>query len=267
MKQGFFDFYDEHDRFDASPWRKALLSPQLTEKLEALEQQEAAQAAAHGLSTAGQVVQLFALLGAALLIVVAVMGGNAMWLIGSAAGILAYVALHIAARRRAAAGAATDEAQALSQQRAALEAAVRSALGIPEDAVQVDILRRCWQPGDEERSGIVQLGDYGNHPRFAWVSEGRLHLADSGETYAFALGELGIPVKKDLKLLLPRWNKPEPPTAAAYRPFRLSVGAGGVYCRPFFEVDVADTGRVLRFPAYEMPTLLRLTGLGGFAQS
>lgn len=267
MKQGFFDFYDEANAFDTAPWRKALLAPQLTEKLAQLEQREAALAASHGLSTPAQAAQLFSMLGAALLIVVAVMGGNTVWLLGSAALIGVYILLHITGKRRAAAGAATEEARALADERAALEAAVRAALGIPEDAVQVDILRRCWQPGDEERSGIVQLGDYGNHPRFAWMNDGRLYLSDSSEAYAFDLAELGIPSKVDLKLLLPRWNKPEPPTSAAYRAFRLSVGAGGVYCRPFFEVEVADTGRVLRFPAYEMPVLLKLTGLGGFAQS
>jgi hypothetical protein len=182
-------------------------------------------------------------------------------------GILLYIALHIHGKNRAKAGAATPQAQALAAQRAQLEAAVRSSLGIPEDAVQVDILRRCWQPGDEDRGGIIQLGDYGNHPRFAWVSDGKLHLSDSGECYAFALEELGIPVKVDIKLLLPRWNKPLPPTDAAFRGFKLTVGAGGVYCRPFFEVAVGSTEKVLRFPAYEMPVLLRLTGLGGFAQN
>ena len=267
MKQGFFDFYAETEPFDATPWRRALLPPQLTEKLEALEQQELALHNKHALPTGLMAVQLFAMLGAALLIVVAVMSGNTLLLLGSAAGILLYLALHIVGKRRVSAGAATEEAQALAGQRAELEAAVRSALGIPDDAVMVDILRRCWQPGDEERSGIVQLGDYGNHPRFAWMNDGRLYLSDSSEAYAFDLAELGIPSKVDLKLLLPRWNKPEPPTSAAYRAFRLSVGAGGVYCRPFFEVEVADTGRVLRFPAYEMPVLLKLTGLGGFAQS
>ena len=266
MKQGFFDFYPENAAFDATPWRKALLSPQLTEKLEALEQQEQAFSQSHSLSTGLMTVQLFSMLGAALLIVAAVMSGNTLLLLGSAAGILLYIALHIHGKKRARAGAATPQARELAAQRARLEAAVRSALGIPEDAARVDILRRCWQPGDEERGGIIQLGDYGNHPRFAWVHDGRLHLADSGECYAFPLEELGLPVKVDIKILLPRWNKPVPPTDAAYREFRLTVGAGGVYCRPFFEVPVGSTEKVLRFPAYEMPVLLRLTGLGGFAQ-
>lgn len=266
MKQGFFDFYDEANAFDTAPWRKALLAPQLTEKLEDLEQQEYALAAGHGLSTGAQIIQLFALLGAALLIVVAVMSGNTLWLPCAGALLAIYILLRRIGKRRAAAGQATEEARALAQQRTVLEAAVRASLGIPEDAVQVDILRRCWQPGDEDRSGIVQLGDYGNHPRFAWASDDHLYLADSTEAYAFTFAELGIPAKVDIRLLLPRWNKPEPPTSAAWRAFHLSVGAGGVYCRPFFEVGVADTGRVLRFPAYEMPTLLQLTGLGGFAQ-
>ena len=266
MKQGFFDFYPETDAFDTTPWRKALLSPQLTEKLEELEQQEQAFGSAHALSTGLMTVQLFALLGAALLTVAAVMSGNTLLLLGSAAGILIYIALHIHGKNRARAGAATPQAQELAARRALLEDAVRHALGIPKDAVQVDILRRCWQTGDEERGGIIQLGDYGNHPRFAWVHDGRLHLADSGECYAFPLEELGLPTKVDIKILLPRWNKPEPPTSAAYRGFHLTVGAGGVYCRPFFEVPVGSTEKVLRFPAYEMPVLLQLTGLGGFAQ-
>ncbi len=267
MKQGFFDFYPDEAPFDASPWRRALLPPQLSEKLEEQEKQELALQSKHGLPTGLMAVQLFAMLGAALLIVAAVMSGNTVLLLGSAVGIAVYIALHIVGKRRAKAGTATEEAQALAAQRAELETAVRAALGIPEDAVQVDILRRCWQPGDEERGGVVQLGDYGNHPRFAWVSDGRLHLADSEESYAFALDSLGIPAKVDTKILLPRWNKPEPPQSAAYRHFRLTVSAGGVYCRPFFEVAVGDTGKVLRFPAYEMPVLLKLTGLGGFAQS
>lgn len=267
MKQGFFDFYTESEAFDATPWRRALLSPQLTEKLEALEQQELALHSQHALPTSLMAVQLFAMLGAALLIVAAVMSGNTVLLLGSAAGILLYAVLHIVGKRRAKAGAATKEALALADQRTELEAAVRSALGIPEDAVMVDILRRCWQPGDEDRGGIIQLGDYGNHPRFAWVSDGRLHLADSAECYAFPLEDLGIPVKVDTKILLPRWNKTEPPTGAAYRSFRLTLSAGGVYCRPIFEVAVGSTEKVLRFPCYEMPVLLKLTGLGGFAQS
>jgi hypothetical protein len=82
--------------------------------------------------------------------------------LGSAAGILIYIALHIHGKKRAKAGAATPQAQELAARRAQLEDAVRHALGIPEYAVQVDILRRCWQTGDEERGGIIQLGDYGN---------------------------------------------------------------------------------------------------------
>lgn len=171
----------------------------------------------------------------------------------------AALALALFGRSRAARQKSSAAAQQLNEEAQALQAACRAALGVPEAALQADVLCRGWQPGDEQRSSVVPLGDFVNLPVRLWRQAESLCLLYDGRVYRFPLAQLGRPCAVRQKLLLPNWNKPDAPQSAVWRGCRLSVGGGGVYAPGYWELTVDEAGRVLRLPLYEERTLQGLS--------
>lgn len=146
----------------------------------------------------------------------------------------------------------------LQQTLAAVDKECLAALGAPADTAALDILCRLRTPADEA-APLPSLGDFVNIAYHAWAKDGRLYLCDGRQAFAFALADIGTPVRRGQRLLLPRWNKPLPPQHQSFAACRLTVGAGGVYTRAYYDAPLAD-GQVLRLAEYDIDAFCTLCG-------
>ena len=274
MKQGIFDFLPQGTPSPAQAFCRAKLPPSLGQRRQALADQQAALRRQELLPPVlrvlwGVALGVFCFLaltaaGQALGAGGQVQPNDRLQLAASRAplGLLlsgaVALALEILRRRRRAATRRGPAAQALRQAEQALAADEDAALGVPADAVWMDLLCRAWQPGDEARDSIVQLGDLVNLPAHAFAEKGALCLVWQGALYALPLPPGAAPEKVDHKLLLPNWNKPTPPQAAAWRRWHLSVSGAGVYARPYYRLALAGSDCVLAVPCYEEDALRAL---------
>ncbi len=139
---------------------------------------------------------------------------------------------------------------------------VRSYLDVPEDTDEIDVLVfRFKQNG----SGLRFCGKAANGPVELYRQGDVLCLFDGLRIYSLPLNGASLHV---LKLGVPvdgaTWNKDEGPDARKYRKYGVTlyqtVQMGLSFCCALDIVQDGESYRLL-FPAYELDTMKRLTGL------
>ena len=145
------------------------------------------------------------------------------------------------------------------------ERALREYMGIPEDAVRVDILSFGHREGKEyPAAGSDPL----NCEMFLFEQDDALCLLDSSGLYSFprsALRDIRV-VKRTIPVR--NWNKEFPPTRGWLRKYGVDSRSDGeqTYLRFFCALDILTPfGKsfCLLFPAYELDVIAGLTGLTG----
>lgn len=141
-------------------------------------------------------------------------------------------------------------------------ASVKSYLDVPEDTDWIDVLSFRFQ---QDESGMRFRGKAANSPVELYRQGDTLCLFDGLRIYSLPLEGASLHV---LKLGVPvdgaTWNKDEGPDAKKYRKYGVTlcqtVQLGLSFCCALDIVQGDESYRLL-FPAYELDTMQRLTGL------
>ena len=139
---------------------------------------------------------------------------------------------------------------------------VRSYLDVPEDTAGIDVLSFRFQ---QDESGLRFRGKAANSPVELYRQGDTLCLFDGLCIYSLPLEGASLHV---LKLGVPvdgaTWNKDEGPDDKKYRKYGVTlyqtVQLGLSFCCALDIVQGGESYRLL-FPAYELDTMQRLTGL------
>ena len=142
-----------------------------------------------------------------------------------------------------------------------------ASMGVPKDALSVDILTFSYKVKDGEIhpvSGIIDTASYFNADMRIYVENGSLCLADLEEVHAFPLDQLTAIHTMSKRISVDSWNKDESITSEAYKPYKLSEDKyGAVHFKTYHILEIAHEGETfgIYFPCYELPAFERLTGL------
>ena len=140
-------------------------------------------------------------------------------------------------------------------------------LGVPEDALNVDILvfRYKIKKGEirPELISVLQTTPYINTPVKIYATENELNVADISNVYSFERSELKSISRVNKRIAIPSWNKDEPPTKGKYKPFKMSVNSGNIFLKPYYILNIERDGQCfgIYLPCYDLESFEGLTGL------
>lgn len=160
--------------------------------------------------------------------------------------------------------AASEEVLQLNADRDSAIRALYETVGVPKDAVAVDIIEYSYKldkNGEEKTDGFNTLFR-------TWVyfrDEDKLYFSDEYSVYAFpieAFKEIRY-TERSISVLETDWSKPEPPTSDKYSSRSITVSKGLITFSEYLSVILEYNGETYEFRAapYEALTLSRITGL------
>lgn len=167
---------------------------------------------------------------------------------------------------------AKEETQQIFRQSETLLRNAYDALGVPRDALALDVLKFRYRRGkkrlkprgprlSEMLTKAAKPADYLNVERQAYIADGCLCLADPYQVLAIPLEEIqGICLLKK-PLQLPRWNKAVHYTQPPYGAYQIkSIGFGLLQVPNAYQLTIRHSGETyqLLVPAYEQAVLKRL---------
>lgn len=138
-------------------------------------------------------------------------------------------------------------------------------LGVPEDALSVDILVSRYKiKNGEAVPRSIGLNDFFNLDAKVYTRDGQLCISDLEHTYALPLdGMKQIRcVKKNVSIS--SWNKDIPYNEGIYKPYKMTVNnLGMLFIKPYYILECEANGEIwgVYFPAYELPAITSMTGL------
>ena len=185
------------------------------------------------------------------------------WLCGICFAI--WIPLYLWEKRRAKQTIEAPETQALNEQAEKLLRQSCESLGIPESAIDLDILaeRFVMRNGTPKHKSLDGFNDYLNLNLYAYVQDGSLFLADT-ET----IWEIPCSALRSMKIVKQRcsfadWHKSEPYNSGAYKQYKITVNQFGTLFARCFQIEIADAKGdfYLLIPNYEADAFSTLTGL------
>lgn len=146
--------------------------------------------------------------------------------------------------------------------------AIYAELGVPDDAINVDILmfRYKIKDGEIKPYGGMQNVPYLNFEIKAYTDGKCLHFADTENIYSFDLSELRGISTVNKRISTMNWNKEEHPRKGEFKQYKITVSDESVpyiLYKPFHILEGEHNGEKygIYFPCYELPAFERLTGL------
>lgn len=181
--------------------------------------------------------------------------------------VLVWLTLTILSKRRAANVSESREVEELIEAVEAATSASYTALGVPEDAAETDVLCMIYKlkngepvPKAVSLAGISWL----NAITRVFTAHGSLCIADAEKLYAIPLSSLRGIRTVNTAILIPSWNKEIPPNEEPYKRLKLAEdNMGRIRVKPYYILDFDRDGESwgLYFPNYELATFESLTGL------
>jgi len=151
--------------------------------------------------------------------------------------------------------------------------AIYAELGVPNDAINVDILmfRYKIKDGEIKPYGGMQNVPYMNFEIKAYTDGKYLHFADTENIYSFDLSELRSITTVNKRISTMNWNKEEHPRKGEFKQYKITVSDESVpyiLYKPFHILEGEHNGEKygIYFPCYELPAFERLTGLRAKAE-
>lgn len=131
-----------------------------------------------------------------------------------------------------------------------------AAVGIPEDAVMLDILDYTYKTdknGNEKMDGYVT-----NLPMWAFLQDEKLYLSDEYSLYAFPKDSF-----KEMRYIEKKFSTYESSWSKSTLPTDMERANGSLIHREYLSVILDTDGEKyeLRLPAYEATAMAKLTGL------
>lgn len=185
------------------------------------------------------------------------------WICGICFAI--WLPLFIWEKRRQKQTAKSAESEAYIEQGESLLQSAQETLGIPADAVSIDILGEHYavKKDGSLRHKSIGLAEYLNVDLWAFVAEGNLYLADIGTVWEIPLTALRSITREKKHYNFPNWNKPEAHDSAKYKSFHITTNQFGQYFARCFRVEIADARGefYLLIPEYDGEAFMALTHL------
>ena len=140
----------------------------------------------------------------------------------------------------------------------------RDALGVPEDAVDLDVLSEAFSVRDGTIAHRSSGGaDYRLFSMITFVENGNLCIAHANERYEIPLSALRFMRLENREFRFRDWYKPDAPGSAKYREFGIRRNYGGVYTARAYAAEIIDLRGdfYLLIPEYERDVFAALTHL------
>lgn len=142
--------------------------------------------------------------------------------------------------------------------------AIYTELGVPEDAVDVDVLMFFYKEKDGKikfTETPLQLSTCFNPAFKLYTDDEHFYLANLEGKYAFPLSCIGQLQEVKKRISVPEWNKDVPYNKGIYKPYKLTVNnMGMIFCKSYYilhlQIDGEDMG--IYFPSYDLPAFEKL---------
>lgn len=144
---------------------------------------------------------------------------------------------------------------------------IHSELGVPEDAVNVDILLFRYKIKDGKvspQAAVLQTTPYINIDTKLYSTDDHVHIAELENVYSFKKSELKSITTVNKRISIPSWNKDENPRKGIYKPYKMTVNnMGDIFFKPFHILEIERDGEQfgVYFPCYELQAFESVTGL------
>lgn len=131
-------------------------------------------------------------------------------------------------------------------------------MGVPDDAVCVDVLTFCYKVRDGEvrpKSVGLDSTPYTNTQMRLFVKDGSLSLASASAIYSFSLSEICEIRRVDKRISLSQWNKELPCTDKSFKEWRIFEDSNSdISVKPYYILAVKHNGEEwgIYFPCYEI---------------
>lgn len=142
--------------------------------------------------------------------------------------------------------------------------AIFTELGVPDDAVEVDVLMFFYKEKDGQikfTETPLLLSTCFNPAFKLYTDDEHFYLANLEGKYAFPLSSIGQLQEVKKRISVPEWNKDLPYNKGIYKPYKLTVNnMGMIFCKSYhilhLQIDGEDMG--IYFPSYELPAFEKL---------
>lgn len=141
-------------------------------------------------------------------------------------------------------------------------------LGIPENAVGVDLLTFCYieKKGKISPKNMNWKGERYSNPEMKLFCEGdRLCLADLEHKYAIERTSLRAIRTVKKRIVLTNWNKDTHPCEGRFKVYKMAYDAryNQIGLKPYHILEFEQNGEAwgIYFPCYELPAFEAMTGL------
>ncbi|MBO4308484.1 MAG: hypothetical protein J5885_01490 [Clostridia bacterium] len=182
---------------------------------------------------------------------VPILSSFALWFV--ALGLIVYERVRL---KRARTSETADDLRDRSEE---IDAEAYAALGVPADAVSLDLFTSSYQV----KNGVEKSSVHTAFAFRAWSADGCLYLSDVENVVSIPLDSIVGFTRVDRRVPFYFWNKEEPPRSETYRPFNIRTTYLGAYTvkNVYIAHIRSDFGEYeLLVPPYEMDSFLHLTG-------
>lgn len=187
------------------------------------------------------------------------------WICG--ASLAVWFVLYMLSKKKAKATYSSEEGNLTASRLDKAMETIFAELGVPETAVQTDILSFTYKLKEgevEPKTPPLGTTPFNNLIYRAYVHNGCLCLTNLDGRNEIPLEEIKEIRTVKKKIMLPEWNKETPYNKGEYKQYKLAADKGGfVHVKPYhilvFEHNGEEWG--IYFPCYELPVFEGLTGL------
>lgn len=191
------------------------------------------------------------------------------WICG--ASLAVWFVLYMFSKKKAKATYSSEEGNLTSSRLDTAMENIFAELGVPETAVQTDILSFAYKIKDDKiipETPPLGMTPVNNLIYRAYVQNGCLCLTNLDGRNEFPLEGIKEIRTVKKKIILPDWNKEISHNKGEYKKYKLSTDKNGfVHVKPYhilvFEHNGEEWG--IYFPCYELPTFEKITGVKAIA--
>lgn len=143
---------------------------------------------------------------------------------------------------------------------------IHSELGVPSDALDVDILLFQYKVKKGQISPHVsglQTTPFINLAVKMYETGSEIHIADIENVYSFDKLDIRGITTVNKRISIPAWNKDEDPRRGRFKPYKMTLGnTGDIFFKPYYILNIDRDGQKygLYFPCYELEAFERMTG-------
>lgn len=141
-----------------------------------------------------------------------------------------------------------------------LEERAKQSLGIPEDAIDMDVLGTIYRTTENGAENVGSF-DFITMEMFVFADNEQLHVADYSNVYSFDIGSLGKIERIDSQVTSLGWSKDDEVSAPQYAELNMSLNEQGVLTLPYYysvRVSAEDEEFELAIPPYELSAFSQL---------